>query len=287
MDKTALTVCNAFLRKSSPEQQNMLLKYLPAAEAKEMRELGPTLGDPSQGFLPWEEEIDKIHYSWFAPFLRTLPESDIRLFLSCLHPEQVKGLKSHLLFFTQLPPLFPLAHRFLKRTLFEKIAPAELLPTVCLPESRLNILLTLDQQQWNSLIDLISMHDLAIEIRHIIDTAKLKQIYSLLTKPQHTYLKTLSHRKEPVVFKKLGLANWKGDGDALKLILFQRGINRIAKALYAHHFSLIWYVSHYIGIEKGNALLKLCTPLDHPRAAPLLIDQVAELCQSINTPTQE
>ncbi|MBS0653360.1 MAG: hypothetical protein JSR39_07530 [Verrucomicrobia bacterium] len=285
MDNTAAIVCHAFLQKCSPEQQNALLKYLPSAEAKEMRELGSTLGDPSKGFPRCDEQLFRIHYSWFAPYLRTLPESDIRLFFTCLHPDQQKGLKTLLLFSNQLPEISFMATQFLRQTLFDQITPPDLLPIACLPSSRLNLLLDLDKQEWSSLIDLISMHDLSIEIRHIIDTAKLKQIYALLSKPQQAYLKTLSHKKEPVAFKKLGLASWSGDVEALKHSLFQRGVNRIAKALYGHHPSLIWYVSHHLDIEKGNALLKLCTPLDHPRAAPLLIDQVVDLSQSINTHT--
>ena len=282
MDKTAVVVCHAFLQKCPIEQQNFLLNHLPAAEAKELRELGPTLGNPSKGLPSSDEELDQVHYSWFAPFLRTLPESEIRLFLACLQPGQSDGLKSQLLFSNHLPELSSLAIQFLKRALFEKISPPDLLPTTCLPESRLNILLNLDQEGWNSLIDLMSMHDLSIEIRHIIDTAKLKQIQELLTKSQQTYLKTLSHQKEPVCFKKLGLANWDSDAEALKKSLVQRGINRIAKALYGHDSSLIWYVSHHLEMEKGNTLTKLCTPLDHPRAAPLLVDQVVALAESIN-----
>ena len=285
MDKTAAIVCHTFLQKCSPEQQNHLLKYLIPSEAKEIRELGDTLGDPSKEFPRCDEELFKIHYSWFAPYLRTLPESDIRLFLACLHPTQQKGLRAQLLFSSTLPELSFIASQFLRLSLFTRVAPPDLLPVACLPVSKLNSLLELDQQDWISLIDLISMHDLSTEIRHIIDTAKLRQIYSLLTKPQHAYLKTLTLKKEPVAFKKLGLANWDGDSEALKQLLFQRGINRIAKALYGHHPSLIWYASHRLEIEKGNALLKLCTSLDHPRAAPLLIDQVVELIESINKHT--
>jgi hypothetical protein len=285
MDKTAAIVCHAFLNKYQPERQNALLKYLPSTDAKELREMGATFGDPTQQFPRCDEELYRIHYSWFAPFLRTLPESDIRLFLACLHAEQLKGLKSQLLFSNHLLELSFLAAQFLRQSLFKQIIPTDLIPTACLPQSRLNLLLNLDRQEWTSLIDLTSMHDLSIEIRHIIETAKLKQIYAMLTKPQQAYLKTLSHKKEPVAFKRIGLSNWNGDTATLKQSLFQRGINRIAKALYGHHPSLIWYVSHHLDMERGNALLKLCTPLDHPRAAPLLIDQVVDLSQSINNHT--
>lgn len=285
MDHTVAVVCHSFLQKCSPEQQSALLNYLTDSDAKEIKELGPTEGDPSKGFSSRDDELHKVHYSWFAPFLRTLSESDIRLFLSCFSSEQINGLKSLLLFTNHLPTLSSFAAQFIKTTLFEKVAPPDLLPVVCLPLSDLNALLNLSLIEWTSLIDLMSMHDLSVEIRHVIDTGKLKMIYAVLTKPQQAYLKTLAYKKEPVSFKKIGLSSWNGDTESLKATLLQRGINRIAKALYGHHPSLIWYVSRRLDIERGNTLLKLCSPLDHPRAAPLLIDQVVDLVQSIKNHT--
>ncbi|MBI3236848.1 MAG: hypothetical protein HYZ48_04010, partial [Chlamydiales bacterium] len=67
--------------------------------------------------------------------------------------------------------------------------------------------------------------------------------------------------------------------------LLQRGINRIAKSLYGQHPSLIWYISRRLDIEKGTMLLNLCSALDHPQGAHLLIEQVVELAQSIHNYT--
>lgn len=132
------------------------------------------------------------------------------------------------------------------------------------------------------------MHDLSVEIRQIIETAKLKQIYALLTKPQTTFLKTLLHKKEAVTFKKMGLIAWRGDKDALRSLLLQRGLNRIAKSLYGRHPSLLWHVAHRLDAEKGQLLLNLCTALDHPRASSLLSEQVVELVHALksNNPPQ-
>ena len=76
---------------------------------------------------------------------------------------------------------------YLQHTLFLAIAPQDLIPIACLPSDPLNHLLTLSFQELLSLIDLLCMHDLAVEIRHIIDTSKLKEVYSLLTKPQTNF----------------------------------------------------------------------------------------------------
>jgi hypothetical protein len=131
------------------------------------------------------------------------------------------------------------------------------------------------------LIALLSMHDLAVEIRQIIDTAKLKRIYGILTQPQTIFLKTLIYRKEPVVFKKLELNKWDGHTETLASALEQRGINRLAKALYLEDRSLLWYISHRLDTDRGSSMIKLHMPLDHPRAAILLAEQVISLIQSI------
>ena len=280
MDAVAAIVFHAFLDKSPLKQE--LLGYLSQADATRVKTLEQRREDPSLGFPRPSDYLHNVHSSWFSPFLRTLPESDIRLFLSSLSPEQVTGLSTLLGFSNHLPALSFLAAQYLKQTLFDQIAPSMLLPLACLPQSPLNTLLDLDHSEWDRLIDLMSMHDLSTEIRHIIETTKLKQIYEVLTPAQSDYLKVLTYKKEPVTFKKIGLTNWNGDAEALKLTLTQRGINRIAKALHSHESSLIWYLSHYLDIEKGTTLLKLCSPLDHPQAAHVLGRQVVDVISLIH-----
>lgn len=280
MDNTVEIVCHAFLNKCPPNQKEALLSYLPPEEALKVKSLGASLGKPEKGFELPDELLAHVHFSWLAPILRALSETEIRLFLSTLNETQIKGLKQQLLFSNQLPTLSPFALTYLKTTLFEEIAPPDLIPPTCLPANKLNALLEFKPPQLQLLIDLLSMHDLAVEIRHIIDTVKLKKIYSLISSSQQSYLKTLSHKKEPVSFKKIGLNHWNGDTEALQSILNQRGINRLAKALYGSHPSLIWYITHRLDIEKGQLMQRLCTPLDHPKAATILADQIIRLSES-------
>ncbi len=281
MDATAAIVCHAFLQKTPASRRQILLEYLTPEEKDQLSELSPSLGDPTKGFPRSEQTLYFIHESWIALFLRSQPESDIRLFLSCLSPSQLQGITAHLLFSNHLPHLSFFATEFVRVTLLSKIAPSTLLPRACLPQNPLNLLLDLELEEWTLLIDLLSMHDLSTEIRHIIDTVKLKCIYEVLTPAQGEYLKKLAYKKEQVVFKKMGLASWNGDHEAFKQTLFQRGINRIAKSLHGSDPSLIWYVSHRLDIERGNALLKLCVPLDHLQATPFLTRQVIESIEII------
>ncbi len=283
MDSTALVVWNSFLQSAPPDQKNALLNCLSPELLHELQSQPPPLKNLQLGCEPIEEELTQVHYSWLAPILRSLPENEIKLFLSSLSSEQIQGLKHTLMLSNALPATTSLGHQYLRKTFFEMIAREDLVPVSCLPADELNCLFDLSLPEFESLIDLLSMHDLSVEIRHIIETAKLKEIYALLSKAQTTFLKTLVHKKEPVTFKKMGLVAWNGDQEALQSLLLQRGINRVAKALYGRNPSLIWHIAHRLDAEKGQLLMKLCTALDHPRASALLTEQIVELVNALKT----
>jgi hypothetical protein len=283
MDSTALIVWHSFLQSAPPDQQRSLLQCISPELFAELQNQPLPAHGLQQGIEPIEEELKHVHYSWLAPILRSLSESEIKLFLSSLTPDQIQGLKQSLLLSNTLPAPSTLGKSFLKKTLFEMITTEDLIPISCLPPDSLNCLLDLSLSELTSLIDLLSMHDLSVEIRHIIETSKLKEIYALLTKAQTTFLKTLLHKKEAVTFKKMGLVAWDGDREALRSLLLQRGVNRISKSLYGKRHSLLWYIAHRLDTEKGQLLMELCTALDHPRASALLAEQVVELVSALKT----
>src|SRR5438094_36325 len=64
-----------------------------------------------------EELVSQIHESWFSPFLRTLPEREIKLFLSALTPSQIKGLKHSLLLSNTLPSVSVVGKSYLQEKL--------------------------------------------------------------------------------------------------------------------------------------------------------------------------
>lgn len=268
----------AFLQTLPTREQDALLHYLPREEAEGFSRKQQWVQNPTQGVDALEEELPRVHFSWLAPYLRALPETDIKLLLSCLTAEQQKGLKHSLRFSNHVPELTPLAADFLQKHLFSQLsAGQDLVPIACLPESPMNALLELSHEELETLIALLAMHDLATEIRQIIDRAQLKKIYTLLSLEQTELLKTLMYRKEPVSFKKMELSKWDGNAESLRASLEQRGLNRLAKTLYAEHPTLRWLITHRFDADRGAQLHSLCTPLDHPRATTLLAEQVVAL----------
>lgn len=283
MNFISASVCKAFLQRSSPESQTRLLSFLPADEQTEIKELPSAFyGDPAAGFSSEDKRLNLVHHSWLSPHLRSLSESEVRLFLSSLSEAQIKGLKKTLLFSNSLLSLNPLALPFLRKAVWEMVAGSEeIVPLECLPASSLNSLLDLDSFELLTLIDLLGLHDLALEVKQIIETSKLKKISQALSPQEQAFLKELLQRKEKVSFKRMSLQKWEGDTHTLRSLLHQRGINRLAKALFVRHPSLLWYVSHKLDVERGQMLLKLAEPLEHPQAADLLAEQVEEALVSI------
>lgn len=284
MKAAVLSVCKAFLQKCPAEKRGKLFQSLSQEDQQILHEL-PTAfyRDPAEGFEEASANLPEIHYSWLTPLFRTFAENEVRLFLSCLTEKQAKGLKKQLLFTNHGVEVKVVARPFLQNTLWEKVADKEILPLACLPESPLNPLLEIEAGSLLNLIDFLGMHDLATQVKQTIDTARLKQIYAALSKDELAFVKTLLLSKEPLTFKIMELQKWDGKEESLRALIHQRGLNRLAKALYTPDGSLAWHISHRLDIERGELLLKLSTPLEHARGIEILTDQITEILPRIDS----
>jgi len=283
MSTIALIVCKAFLQKCHPKNRESLIAYLPAVEKDLVESLPATHGDPKQGFEPIGAFLSNVHFSWFSTFLRTLAENEIRLFVASLSEHQARGLKKILGLSNSLPVLTSFSKQFFHQrlldALLEKKQPP--LPISCLPASPMNVLLDLDEDDLTALIRYLGLHDLSLELRYIIETAKLKLIHTAFPEEELHYLKTLMHQKEAVSFKRMNLDRWDGNIDDLKSMLGQRGINRLAKSLYNQDPNLIWHLLHRLDTERAANVQKLCTSVEHPKAAIVLMQQVIDTASYI------
>src|SRR5438105_14623408 len=105
MDSTALIVWHSFLQSAPADQQSSLIGSLSQDLLNELQKQPLPSQDLRNGLEPAEEELSSIHYSWFSPILRALPENEIKLFLASLTSNQIKGLKQSLLLSNALPNL--------------------------------------------------------------------------------------------------------------------------------------------------------------------------------------
>lgn len=285
MDQTSWVVCQSLLIQCTPEKRSALFKLLPKNKQEEIQAIVPAWEDPMQTPDPLERQLENIHASWLAPYLRTFSESEIRLFISSLKDSHAKELQKTLLFTNHVSTLTPIAKRFFQKTLWEYLGGDKELPLSCLPSSNMNELLKVDPAVLQKVIFCLGLHDLGQEIRQIIDTAKLRRIQAALSPEESHYLKALMQKKEPVTFKKISLAQWNGDIDTLRKTIQGRGLNRLAKAVYGEHESFVWYLSHRLEMETASQFLKLSTPIEPAQAREALAGQVEELLAMFHTPT--
>ena len=104
-----------------------------------------------------------------------------------------------------------------------------------------------------------------------------EKIQKVLSKSQQDFLKSLFKGKEPISFARLNLDAWDGNEEKLKGILHHRGFNRLAKALFGCHPSLLWHLCHTLDTGRTKILRKFFTDINNEQIQKLLVKQILEL----------
>jgi len=266
----------------SEQEKKAVLHYLTPDEQEDIHLTPPLSLHPSHGLSTYEKRLQSIHYSWFIPLLQRLCDTDKYLLMAPLHAQK-EALYTHFELTRAMTSLTPLALEFVSCTLYEHLIKdfAVVLPKECLPDDPLNALLTLSREQLLHLVDLLSLHDLSLEMKTMINSAQLLKIEAMLSHQQKDYLYALKRKIEPIAFKPIGLSHWNGDELLLKKILHQRGLNRLSKALSASHHSLIWHLSHQLDMGRASIVKTLVKRLNNKKAHAVLVAQVCELITAI------
>jgi hypothetical protein len=281
MDDTARISLAFLLRRLSLKDQEALYCYLPKEDVMKIRSTSSPFIDLFS--LESHQALAIIHYGWITPILRKLSENDVRLVLSSLNEKVSNPIKTALLFKDGILDISEVAKQFFKRWLWQEITEElpSLLPISCLPQNPFNDLLMIASSDVSLFIDLLAMHDVNVEIKQIIENSKLKNIHDALSSEQTRYLALLAQKKERVAFKKMNLAAFSGSRQSLQQLLRQRGINRLAKALYGEDTHLIWYVKHRLSMDNALLFDSLLTDLHNAKATQALKEDVLDALANI------
>lgn len=252
--------------------QAMLKTFLAHSEHKEelsrffQTELSEKIGEflTPQTFNPktlfsstaWSHPI---HFSWFTQALAAYPLALQPLFLALLTEHQAKGvneMRSHSM--TSLPKkkASPFLRPYLAHILRSELMEPDLLSEQHLPASPLNILLRLERKHLIHLCDLLGIHDLAADLRQVVDRELLGKIYAALTPPQLQFLHYCSKQPMKWIPPKLGLLAWDGSKKQLNKLLHFRGLMRLAKAILQEDASLKWHLMHRLDIGRAKIVQK-------------------------------
>ena len=270
-------VLRAFLSRQPQDIQDRLLRFLPPNQRERVEQL-PSFAESTKPEIEQGAILDRVHWSWFVPMLRDYSPHEAALFLSCMDQRSAQALSMEIPCKEPKEKLEGIGRKYLRTVLLDSLLGAhnKLLPTAFLPPSPLNRLVSLSKSTFIELIDLLSMHDLAAEIRQIVETKILKRLYSFLTDAQRDCLKTAASKIEPMLLPKMGLDRWDGSEQMLRTTLHRRGLTRLGLALSKQSSSLTWYLCHQLDIGRGSALFKSAKEAN-PHSAELAIKQVIEI----------
>ena len=161
---------------------------------------------------------------------------------------------------------------------------SKLLPFQAAKEERLGNLLDLSKQECVKLFHLLGLFDLSLDLKKVVQTQTLQAIKSALNATQTKFLQSLSHQATSVDFGRLDLNRWDKQAKTLQDVLFNRGLNRLAKALVTTSPSVIWYFEHTLDQMIGNKLKKLISDLKNPSAHQALLAEVQAAFEHIRRP---
>ncbi|MCI0381929.1 MAG: hypothetical protein L0207_02615 [Chlamydiae bacterium] len=288
MNRAAWVVCKALLQQVEPHEKMELLHFLSDEQFDFVSEIPETFVVNVRDKIKeadLEKTIHAVHHSWFAPYLRTFTQNEIIFFLSALSAKQGEGLRSELRMANHPPKLSLMGKTFLLEKLFHHLSESkpDLLPSFFLPGSSLNFLLDLKYEFLKELIFFLGLHDLAVELKQIIETAKLKKVYSVLNVNEKNYLNFILSQPEPLVFKRFFFQTWDGKRETLVDLLEKRGLNRLGRALYNENTHLAWHCSRHLDLATGQNLLKWCMPTENKRAGQILRDQIIKIYSFFKT----
>ncbi|MBS0627791.1 MAG: hypothetical protein JSS09_06225 [Verrucomicrobia bacterium] len=279
MNNTQWIVCKAFIDKKAKETKETLLSFLSPKQKKELLTSPSPASDLTLGFDQIKYLLEWSHYSWFAPFLRTLSENEISFFLSVLPEKTAQHLREYLLFSFPLPSLSLTIKSFIQRKLAEVllIENPNLVPIEILPTSPLHCLLTLTSSEISWLVDFLGLHDLAIEMRLIIDTVKIKKIHSVLSKEKIFFLSLLTNRQEPQLFKPMNLNAWNGNPEDLPGLLHKRGMNRLINALSLEDPNFVDYIKLRMSNDHASFFSLLHKNQENTKAYKIIVGQIMDI----------
>lgn len=238
--------------------------------------------DPSHLSVSPEWYLLQIHWSWLAEELSQLSSALRQLYFNSLAPSLAQKVGMAL----QERPLFialpPIIREFFHRKLLQQLFPPDLLPYAFLPDSPLNLLLSLTKRQLVRLIGFLGIHDLSRELRRIVDRRLLQQLTQHLTVDQRRYLDRCLQQQEPLALQELGFLNAAQDLVALNRLLQLRGLMRMGRALAHEDSSFRWYLARRLDKGRGNLLIRYASQEVKRELSHRFRQQILDLLQYFN-----
>ncbi len=260
-------------------RKDALLRFLPSSERDLLDKLGKVSKNVQIEDFENADLLESVHWSWFLPTLKTYREDAQEMFISALDFQSAKNLTHELHLPLPNSNINISFKNYLRKVLASSLLGPidQLLPKHYLPQTSIQNLLHLSKLQLTKIIQMLSLYDLAIELRQIVETKILKKIYSLLTEEEKKFLKKIMHLPDPYTQTRIPIDRWIKKEEAFRLTLHKKGLTRFALGLSGKHPDFVWYICHQLDIGRGSALFKLCQKEPIPHVTDAIERQIEEL----------
>lgn len=252
------------LNRFHKSEMQQLLKCLPQAEAQQILLQNISSEEVSFAFDFTQDLLNRIHYSWIAEEIKKKPPKLQPFFVASLPPL----LRDPLAKLLKTPPFREAPKSLVNKYFYQEFCTGlnlqDRLPPAYLPKTQFFSLMQANKNQLVDLVDFLGLFDLAEELRSIVSTKNIKDIYACLTPKKQQFLRVCLHQKERVISPKLHLDKWDGNCEELNKLLHRRGINRLGKALSGQHSDFIWLITQMFDIGRGTLLAKEISPQEIP-----------------------
>lgn len=284
MQARSRTILRVLLNRYHPVVKESMLQSLPEEDVQPLMALEVPSNDPALCLMAPYEQISRMHYSWLRPAIEQMPLIFQGPVLSIIPEFQAVKLKK----WFNVPEkgsmqIAPSLQKYLLNLLQARLEHHYALPLEYLPQTPLSPLAKWEKPLLIELIELLGIHDLASEIRNIIDRERLKKLSPCLTSKQKQYLHICLHHPDKVSSSPFGLNLWDGDCQKLSLLLHRRGMARLGKALCGQHPDFVWHIAHTLDIGRGSILMQNFSYTAASGVTPALVQQITNLMSFLQT----
>lgn len=270
---------NALLHRFRKGSEESLIQFLSDEDKALLSEHPAMCTSARELILSSDEALNRIHYSWLVPVIRTFPEN-IQPFLVGSLPAHMQKRLSEISEKLPAPaPLSPTLQQFFQKQLVNQVMQDNILPPSLVPHSPLNPLLHFAKKDLIVVIDFLGINDLAAEFHQIIDGTILKSLTSHLSPNKQRYLKATIPRPPAAFDGPLPLNALNGDPHKLEVMLHRKGLARLGTALAGSDSSLLWHITRALDSGRAQILDDFQAKPDARKTAPIMTSQVVTVMQ--------
>ncbi|MDF2550380.1 MAG: hypothetical protein K0S07_1447 [Chlamydiales bacterium] len=276
MTRVQWLLLKTLISQAHPGREGASLELLPPEESEAVQQAPLREASLSDFAQPLESFLNPFHPSWLFYYLEKMTEEAKGFVLQSLPFSLQEKMELSGDIIASGRCLAPLIKDYFLTQFKEKIEQelASALPLIFLEKNPFSLLLNFSEQELLVLVDLLGMHDLSLEIRHIVETKRLQKIYATLNPLQLKYLRTCLHFSDSSLSAKLNLAAWDERADPLRKALHYRGLLRLACALSGLSEDFMWHLCHRFDKKRGDFLLKRFSREEVPGLTPAISLQV-------------